>query len=350
MASHMADDADDASEMSSPEDETLLPKAECGSRAMLSKSDRRRRLSIAALALAALFGWFAYLTVRYLPLGGGLRKISSRQLTVRGLLESEELSGLAAKNLLALSPEGLAPLGQEGLRAEVARRLQSISDDIRAKYPEVHEELGSLQLTVQQKEGALRMVRKYGDSRMIDISNDIAQVVAENRQANGDHESLKRRLTNKLGPKFGMIQQLGEEMLPGNKLTFDMGQELPAMAGWHPEIEVDLSKPAERLLSEEANPVVEGITAGVRAQTHTLFKSLHAELVETMPEAHVRKLLSLFDDPDSSSSGSSSGGHDQSFMACISSAVPNPVAVCKCIADNMKEVLQMMSSFVKAKR
>jgi len=46
---------------------------------------------------------------------------------------------------------------------------------------------------------------------------------------------------------------------------------------------------------------------------------------------------------------SSSSGEDTSFISCVMKAMPDPTKFCKCVADNMSEVMSMMKDFMKGK-
>mmetsp|Transcript_79078 Transcript_79078/g.219908 ORF Transcript_79078/g.219908 Transcript_79078/m.219908 type:complete len:117 (-) Transcript_79078:67-417(-) len=112
---------------------------------------------------------------------------------------------------------------------------------------------------------------------------------------------------------------------------------------WNPRVEVDFG----RRLSSSIDDV---INAGVRVHAQTMLESLQRQLGDHMPTAPAR-MLSFFDEPSSSSSSSGSGGSgEQSFMSCVAAAVPDPSKVCKCIADNMADVISMVKKFLMGKK
>merc|ERR1712151_63949 len=156
------------------------------------------------------------------------------------------------------------------------------------------------------------------------------------QQQNTDPESFKRRLSETLVPKLREVQQLSAEMFPGQSFSFDV--DAPQLRQWHPSVEADMSGTSEtphterRRLAEAST----GIEQGVQVQARTLFTSLHQELGEQMPEAPARMLTS------------SEG--DSSFMTCVMKAVPNPANVVQCIVNNMSDVVEMVTSFMKGKR
>mmetsp|Transcript_127940 Transcript_127940/g.368605 ORF Transcript_127940/g.368605 Transcript_127940/m.368605 type:complete len:340 (-) Transcript_127940:109-1128(-) len=336
----IVDHEDDASEMSSPEDEQLLPQSEGQRRAIAAKSARKRFATAATLGAAAIFGCLAAATLR-IPAGGRRSQLRAPPpLTVRSLLEGGELADVATDNVLAFSGEELRHMGREGVRASVAQGLQNISEAIRTKLPEVHQELETVQLSAEQKDSALHVLRKFGDPRMVSLTRDINAVVAESPER-GD---VQRRLSDRIGSKAGALRELAEEMFPNKQVAVDMDQELPGFEGWHPQLEVDFSAPAARRLAAAGEGV---IGAGVVTQARTLFGSLHGVLGDKLSPAHSRQLMSLFSD---TASNSASSGGKQGFMDCVMKAVPNPMSVAKCIAENMGEVMSMMSRFVKGKR
>merc|ERR1712039_862478 len=105
---------------------------------------------------------------------------------------------------------------------------------------------------------------------------------------------------------------------------------VPELNKWHAELQVDLGHAGARRLA------IVGELSGVRAQAQTLFQSLEGQLGDDMPKAPARML-------------SSSTTGEASFMDCVVKAVPNPMEVCKCITDNMSEVMSLMTGFLKGK-
>mmetsp|Transcript_137901 Transcript_137901/g.344245 ORF Transcript_137901/g.344245 Transcript_137901/m.344245 type:complete len:321 (+) Transcript_137901:69-1031(+) len=253
-------------------------------------------------------------------------------LTVRALLESDELADLTTKNLLAAGG-GETLSGDAGaLRGQVGLKLRNVSEAIRTNDPEAHRLMGQLDLTSDQKEAALRVVRKFGDPRMLGLARDVAEAARQAKEESGDdEEALKRRLSEALASKTQDLQQLGEELFPGQRIGIDAAAALPQLRKWHPSVSVDLS--SRRRLLSETDSVVE---QGVQAHAHTLFKSLEAELGDRMPAAPARML-------------SESSGGKLSFMACVTKAVPNPTKVCTCITNNLSEVMKLMKDFMKGK-
>jgi len=252
-------------------------------------------------------------------------------LTVRALLESDELTDLATDNLMALGGDALTSAGRNHVHGRVARSLQNVSDTIRARFPEAYRQLDLLQLNDDQKKASLRVLQKFGDPRMVGLAHDVAEATRQAKEENGDRDTLKRRLSEALAPRVRDLTQLSEEMFPGQPVSLDAAAALPQLRKWHPSVEVDVS--GRRRLLEAADDSIE---QGAQAHAHTLFKSLQGELGEKMPEAPARML-------------SSSSGEDTSFISCVMKAMPDPTKFCKCVADNMSEVMSMMKDFMKGK-
>jgi len=295
----------------------------------------RKHVAASAIGIACLVAAAAALALhgsirRQLPAAA----VATGPLTVRALLEGEELTDLATNNLVAVSGDGMT--GRDQVRAQVAHGLKNISDTLRLRYPEAHRKLEVLQLTGGQKEAALRVLRKFGDPRMVGLTRDIAETAQQAKDRGENHESLKRRLSEILAPKMHELQQLSQEMFPGKAFNFEV-DAFPQLRKWHPAVEVDLPDASEtqrRRLTEAAQG--SSIEHGVQVQAKTLFTSLQQELGDEMPAAPARML--------SSSSG------EASFMTCVTQALPNPVALCQCIASNLSEVMSMMTSFMGSKR
>merc|ERR1719254_88448 len=108
--------------------------------------------------------------------------------------------------------------------------------------------------------------------------------------------------------------------------------QVPELNKWHAELQGDLSHAAGARRLAAA-----GELDGVRAQAHTVLQSLEGQLGDSMPKAPARML------------SSTDGSGEASFMTCCMKAVPNPMEVCKCISDNMGEVMKMMTSFMSGK-
>jgi hypothetical protein len=255
---------------------------------------------------------------------------------VRSLLEGKELAEVATENLMAMGGADRGTLDRDQVREHVARGLQNISATIRQRFPEEHDQLSKLQLSGEQKDAALQVLRKYGDARMVGLSHDVTESVRTSTLGGASQEEAQRRLAERLRPRLAEIRQLSEEMFPGQQLSLSMGQ-VPELHKWHAELQVDLRHADARRLATA------GELDGVRAQAQTFFQSLEGQLGDSMPKAPAR-MLSL-----SSSSSSSSSGGEVSFMTCIMKAVPNPMEVCKCCSDNMGEVMKMMTSFMSGK-
>lgn len=333
-----------ASESSGQEEEDLL-----------SPSGRSRRATRLHLQAATAIVGVGLLALGVLACHHALRPSAPSAPTggpvsVRSLLEGEELADLAAKNIVVMSGarvDGVSSAGREQVRERVRRSFQVISDAIRSKHPESHRRLEALQLTGEQQEASLRVLRKYGDPRMVSLTRDVAEATRQIKQENGDSAVLQRRLSDTLLPRIREMQELGEEMFPGRTFSFDAGA-VPQLGKWHPKIEVALSGEAVASPEMERRRLLgtdDGFERSVQVQAQTLFESLHQELGDAMPEAPARMLSSFFDDSSSSSSGQPQESK-LGFMDCCMKAVPNPMEVAKCMADNMSEVMSMLTSFM----
>jgi len=300
------------------------------------------RVAVAAFGVVGLVGVGAAVAFHASAKPAAMVPEPVEPLTVRALLESDELTDLATDNLMAMGDGGLATAGRDQVRAGVARGLMNVSSALRTHYPEAHRQLELLQLSSAQKDASLRVIRKFGDARMVGLAHDLAEATRQAEEEGQDQESVRRRLSEVLAPRAREVQQLSEEMFPGQGLTIDAGALSPQLRKWHAAVEVDLgSAPAarkERRLSE----VGDSIAQGVQVHAHTLFKSLQGELGDKMPTAPAR-MLSDGPGPDSS------GDKDPSFMVCMMKAMPSPPKIAKCMADNMSEVMKMMKDFMTGK-
>jgi len=292
-----------------------------------------------ALGVACLLG-----VVALVALPGTQPVRPAAPLTVRALLEGRELTEMATDNVLAMGGDELAALGRDQVRAHVAQGLQNISQTIRNRYPEAHEQLSKLQLSGAQKDAAFHVLRKYGDARMVGLTHDVAEAVRASSMEGRSREETQRRLAERLRSRLAEMRQLSEEMFPGSsqQLSIDMDR-VPELNSWHAQLQVDLGHATGRRLATA------GALGGVRAQAQTLFRSLEGQLGDDMPKAPARMLMSFGDSSSGSSSSSSGSDSEASFMTCVMKAVPNPMDCAQCIADNMQEVMHMMMGFMGGK-
>jgi len=82
------------------------------------------------------------------------------------------------------------------------------------------------------------------------------------------------------------------------------------------------------------------VASGVEAHAQVFLEAVRRELGPKMPP--VRSLLSAY----SGSAGSTSTAGEETFMSCVSKAVPDPTKVCKCIADNLDDVFRMVKTYM----
>lgn len=347
--------------MSAEEGEELLQREGRPTAALSRRSSHQ--VSSAALGILCVLGCFAATVVARSVAGAAGTYLASPvvrpPLTVRALLESRELAEVATDNLIALSQalgeNASATLDRQALRDHVSRRFLNISSAIRRQDPDAHQQLGALQLSAAQKDSVLRVLRLYGDARMVRLTNDITTAVREAMQQGGDSAYLRRHLEEKLEPRLGELRQLSEEEFPGVGARFALDVErlhlVRQFDEWRPAAGEDLgtaTTQSRRLASTM------GADGGVQAQAATLFQALQGQLGERMPTAPARMLSFGFLEDDEASSGTPADGGAQGhkkvgFMSCVMAAVPNPIKVCECMAQNIQEVIKMLMEFVNGK-
>jgi len=303
---------------------------------------RKSLTFLLAAGVAIMINVSVFVAIRGPLSEGGVGQSLLGPLTVRGLLEGNEFTDLATDNLMAIGQGALESVGRAEVRDHVTRAVHSISGEIRALYPEDHRRLGSLPVNKAQKEAVIRILQKYGDSRMVHLTGAIQDAASETAKVHGDQSALKRKLTEKLAPHFHEMQQLAQEMFPGAHKSFSLDLDgLPVVHTWHPRLEVDLSNPDRdtQALRGRRLSTLAGVDGGVRAQVATMFESLASELGEKMPSAPVRMLTA------------ESAGKEEGLMQCLSEAVSHasPTSVFKCLADNIQDVISMMMKYVKGK-
>jgi len=295
------------------------------------KTTQSRRLSPAVL-LAGAAG-IAAAVLLACHASGSMSKAPPQPLTVRALLESDELAGDMTRNIMAFGGDA----DQEHVHQRVVAGLGEIRDAIQEQQPEAHNKMGLLTLSPTQKEAAMRVLKKYSDSRMLGLTQKVVAAVRETAEEKGDQTVLARKLSERLTPSLSDMRQLHKEMFPGAKDEFNLDLDgVPALKHWNGELKVDLSR---RLSADNGD---------VQSQAHTLFQGLERELGDEMPKAPARMLYTMsLSAPASSTPAMSSG--ETSFMDCVMKAVPDPTKVCSCIASNMSEVVSMVMGFMKGK-
>lgn len=280
--------------------------------------------ALGAAALAGIVVLAGYAT-------GSMSRTQPHPMTVRSLLESEELADDMTLNIMAYSGDADAGI----VHARVLAGLGDIRAAIQEQAPEAHDQMGSLALNPKQKEAAIRVLKAYRDGRMVGLTRKVTAAVRETALEKGDQSVLARKLAAVLTPSLSDMKQLHKEMFPGASEEFKLDlHDMPGLKSWNGEVQVDLGR---RLSTDSSD---------VRAQAHTLFRGLERELGDAMPKAPARILQVA---ATSSSSTSTQNTGEASFMDCITKAVPNPAAVCSCIADNMKDVVSMVMSFLQGK-
>lgn len=280
-------------------------------------------------------------------------------LTVRSLLEGSELTELATDNLMAIGKDSIDHMKRDTLRGHVARSFQDISMSIQEADPEAHRRLGELELNEDDKTSVLHVLRHFGSSRMVSLTQDIVDAARQAKHEGGNHEVLQRHLSEKLVPRVSEMRQLSEDLFPGNKVKVGV-QALPVMrdfSKWHPWVQVDLTEYTPEVDSRTMNATFSrrlsfGTIAGVKAQAGTLFRALETKLGDKMPKAPSRLLLSPFrkDGMSTSSRGSMTFDGHQSFVQCVEKAFPDPMQVCECFTSHLESVIKMMVAFVKERR
>jgi len=294
--------------------------------AQVRQSTQPKRLSPAMLFAGAAGVAAAVLLACHAS--GSMSRAAPQSMTVRALLESDELAGDMTHNIMAFSGDA----DQQRVHARVVAGLGEIRDAIREQQPEAHEKMGSLTLSPTQKQAAMRVLKMYSDSRMLSLTHKVAAAVRETAQEKGDQSALARKLMERLTPSLSDMRQLHKEMFPGAGDEFKLDLD---SKHWNGELKVDLGR---RLSAYNGD---------VRSQARTLFQGLERELGDEMPKAPGRMLLDL--GSSSSTPGTSSSSGDASFMDCVMKAVPDPTKVVSCIADNMSDVLSMVMNFMKGK-
>lgn len=338
-------------------DEEAL-EGDCASDAELLPSSRSARrtkpsaLHSVAIGAVCIFGMVSLTALvafsDFTPRGHSARAVA-QPLTVRSLLEGNELTELATDNIMAIGTPTTAdgkPMDRTEVKAKVSESLQKLSSLIKAKNPEAAARMANLTLTAEQKEKAMSILHKLGDKRMINLTKTVKQVVEEHTKEGGDQSALAQKLQRRLLAHMADISSLAEDLFPGSD---SHSIDVPInKGGWHGDVQVDFG----RRLRDSDVETVDGVTT----QARLMLKSLESTLGDAMPKAPGRILFSLTDDTFTTASTAGYGAQPAGptpaktgFMDCLMQAVPNPMKVGECIASNMGSVMSMMKDFMTSK-
>lgn len=220
-------------------------------------------------------------------------------------MEGPELTDAVTDNFMNVGHVLLSPSQRDQVRAAVADNLANISSSIRARHPEDHAKLDLINLSQEQKESVLRVLRLYGDRRVLSLSHTIAQAVDETRAEAGDSRSLKRRLSEKLRPQLRDLQDVCDEIMPGlgkhihlDAEDFDDLEPVQTFDKWHLQVEVT----PPQVMGSGPNAKPTGLFAARRLapsdtlgstqmQATTVYQHLEGMLGDSMPSAPARMLL-----------------------------------------------------------
>mmetsp|Transcript_3677 Transcript_3677/g.8568 ORF Transcript_3677/g.8568 Transcript_3677/m.8568 type:complete len:343 (-) Transcript_3677:63-1091(-) len=274
----------------------------------------------------------------HVPRGRAAQLLTSPRETVRSLMEGAELAKVATDNILAIgTPQHQDVQDQEHRRHltmnSVVQALQNITSMIKKHDPEGFSKLDDVSVSDEEKAAVLKKLAIFKDSRMVNITQLVASLLSEGKQ---DPDALQGNLASRLAPKVEDLRSLAQEVFPGkpdveesksgNGIDMNLNKDQ-----WKSHLEVDF----QRRLSE-SNDEADIALREVMPQARLLLQHFEEAKGEAMPKSPSRLLQT-------------SDGEDMSFMQCVTKAVPNPVAVCSCIASNMKEVMSMMMDFMQSK-
>lgn len=134
-------------------------------------------------------------------------------ITARELIETEEASQLISDTLIS---SGRVHGPKELVRAKLNEHIAKL----RVERPKVYDRLESMHLSNEQKEEALRGLRRLSDPNIHAVRKDIIAAIKETVQESGDHEALKRHLVEKLQPHLAEMRSIREVYYPTSKKRF----------------------------------------------------------------------------------------------------------------------------------
>jgi len=314
--------------------EELLPRAQ-ESRWLLP------RVAAAGLAIGALAACALMVAVGS-PHSATSRAHASpraQPVTVRQLLEGPELTDAVTDNFMSLGHAYLSSAQRGSVRAAVADNLANISSSLRARLPADHAQLNLIQLSQEQQDSVLRVVRHYSDPRVLRLGDDIAEVVDEARAEGGDKRTVHRRLLAKLRPRLRELQELSEEMVPGSSVHLNLDEDDEIEDLEHEQTSGKGHLKAARRGGAAGLLAARRLSArdtlsGTRDQATTALRHVEGLIGKPMPAAPARMLL--FDkqkEYEQSTTGM------ERFTKCVMDNADNLPDMFTCLMTNCKRAM-----------
>jgi len=129
--------------------------------------------------------------------------------SARQLLECQELSALTSDRLRTADPALTRVLGEAGLRSEVTANYHLVAS-------KDAQQLDALLLSPAQRDGVLEVLRHMSDNpRLQIVGRFLAHAVREaSHVSRGERGVAAQILLRRLRPRFSLMRQLGNEVIP----------------------------------------------------------------------------------------------------------------------------------------
>lgn len=210
MTRHSPDAVEPDVEIASGSDEELLAEGRDLSRVSPAKWSRR--------PLYAAFGLFS-LAACVIVLSTGFRREILEdvgvppRLTARALLENPRTHQVVTDSLMRSSRGALhSHADRLEVHALVATGFRNISRRLLELAPEQAKVLDSVQLSEDQRDAVLRMVRLSSDPRVQSLGLTVAKAIQEGPE--GDREGMKLHIMQKLQSRSEEMRRLHDELIP----------------------------------------------------------------------------------------------------------------------------------------
>jgi len=176
------------------------------------------RAILTFLGLVALTGYAATHVDGIPPPGGALEEVQhlAGTISARMLFESPELAAMGADQLMAAGQRhgGLTHMDRSMVHAVTKSGFGNISLMLQSKNPELARKLDLVQLSPQQREAVLGVVRHMSDLRVQNIGVELATILREFMNTTSDRNVVKVRILESLQPKLTQIRRLRDEVVP----------------------------------------------------------------------------------------------------------------------------------------
>eukprot|EP00929_Paragymnodinium_shiwhaense_P002871 TRINITY_DN10318_c0_g1_i1.p1 TRINITY_DN10318_c0_g1~~TRINITY_DN10318_c0_g1_i1.p1 ORF type:complete len:500 (-),score=103.34 TRINITY_DN10318_c0_g1_i1:305-1729(-) len=137
----------------------------------------------------------------------------SQKLTARMLFESPAVHNVATENVMNIKTHAArSSKSRDEVHGLVQKTFRGIVGNMKERTPEMWQALESTELTQEQHDDVVRMMRLLKDPRVMKLGLDTAKAIQE--AGSDDEETLKSHIVKKLKPHAWDIQEIYMKAMP----------------------------------------------------------------------------------------------------------------------------------------